>query len=141
MKRIIAAALVLSMCFPAAPATAAKVCQSNSFAGFPVPDYANKESTNRISANNGTWTAAKSGYVALSGAGYADSSSTWHTITFSVNNLAVEGGQSFTSGGAHHTESALLPVAKGDVIKISVAGVFDGASCYFIPPKFVAPNM
>jgi hypothetical protein len=140
MKKITAAALVLSICFPVAPAMAAKVCQSDTFASFPVPDYANRESTNRISTNNGTWTADKSGYVVLKGVGYADSGHNWHRVEFYVNDVTVGGGYSHTETTSIHTEHVLLPIDKGDVVKIFVDPSFSSASCYFIPPKFVSPN-
>jgi hypothetical protein len=114
-----------------------------------LPDYAKKETVNRITANNGTWTATKTGYAvcravstqaAVAGAGAV----TQGDIAILVNNVVVEatGGHSVvaTSSGYGVYRSATVAVAKGDTVKISLSGtniILSEISCYYIPPKFI----
>jgi hypothetical protein len=117
-----------------------------------VPSYADKETVNRITANNGTWTATASGYVvchvvttqtvvAASGA------ITQSNIAVSVNDVVVDssGGHSVvaTNSGFGIYRTATIPVAKGDWIKIVISGTNITPSeitCFFIPPKFITYN-
>jgi hypothetical protein len=112
---------------------------------FPLPDYANMESTNRISVNNGTWTADRSGYVELFV--YATNSSsdsiTGPEVRYSINNKVIQAAVvtvPLTWSGNYYMN--ILPVKKGDVVKIAVSAyhgdfVIDSIACYFIPPIYV----
>jgi hypothetical protein len=112
---------------------------------FPLPDYSNMESTNRISVNNGTWTADRSGYVELFV--YATNSSsdniTGPEVRYSINNKVIQAAVvtvPLSWSGSYHMN--ILPVKKGDVVKIAVSAyhgdfVIDGIACYFIPPLYV----
>ena len=96
-----------------------------------VPDYANMETINRITAWGGSWTADRTGFVycqtAQSTAGYGAD------IFINDKNVAMLA----TSG--KQALRTILAVAAGDVIKVTgtAYGVFAAPSCYFIPPKAI----
>jgi|GEM_PF-4996731 len=122
-----------------------------------MPDYANMESTNRISANNGTWTADRNGYVFLrtDGGGFQPNTDEgWCCIQYFINGKMVHNELHYTlSGGTtggylNITSSGFFPISKGETIRIYVVGRtsaggdvpirFTGASstltyCHFIP--------
>jgi hypothetical protein len=92
---------------------------------IPYPDYDNMESSNRISTNNGTWEADRTGYVRVFGG-----ATTQVNIRFYINNKNI-------GGGLVQGTFALLPIRKGQTIKISVESNFFSAECYFIPIVWV----
>jgi hypothetical protein len=100
-----------------------------------TPDYANVETTNRISANNGTWTVDRDGYVVCGMGGTSVNSG-----SVSVNDVKV--ARIYSTGGST-LGAALLAVKTGDIVKITspyspgeTAAPAHGISCYFIPPKY-----
>jgi hypothetical protein len=115
----------------------------------PFPDYVKIEKVNRISANNGTWTADRTGYAvcravasqaAVAGAGAV----TQGDIAILVNNVVVEatGGHSVvaTNSGYGVYRTATVAITKGDTVKISLAGTnitLSEISCYYVPLKFI----
>jgi hypothetical protein len=90
-----------------------------------VPDYANQETTNRITSNGGSWTVQQNGFVRCQ--------------------IGIQGGSSYVTingkhacsdnigGGIAKSSEWTLPVAAGDIISI----VATSPQCYFIPEKWV----
>ncbi|MDR3152904.1 MAG: hypothetical protein LBW85_01195 [Deltaproteobacteria bacterium] len=100
---------------------------------FPVPDFDNMDTVSRISANNGTWTAERAGYVS---AGGFKSDPLGGNIFVYVNDrqacsMGVMSVMSFQN---------LIPVAAGDVVRVYCDVASSSWVCYFIPPKFVSPS-
>lgn len=95
-----------------------------------APDYANIETVNRITANNGTWTADRNGYVRL----IINTFQTQGTY-FYINDVAVF--RVSASTGTY--QNVIVPVSEGDVVKISTTSTINsgGIGCHFIPPKAV----
>jgi hypothetical protein len=92
-----------------------------------VPDFKRIQYTNLITANGGTWTADRVGFVkAWCGSGSNGERSIY------LNN-EVFGGSSI-AGGAN---TIWLPVTPGDVVKITSAAASSAIGCYFIPPKYI----
>jgi hypothetical protein len=94
-----------------------------------VPDYANQESINRITVNNGTWTADRSGYVHVGATG-----SDYDVLRFRID------GKIATYSYLYPTSSNLgtgyiLPIMKGQTI--SIENAVNDIRCYFIPPIIV----
>jgi hypothetical protein len=92
-----------------------------------VPDYSNRESTNRISSTSGgSWTADRNGYVHLICNVSADTGSVW-----------------FTLGGLNIYVNTwygiiIYPISKGQTVSIpSQSSTIKTIGCYFIPPKIV----
>jgi hypothetical protein len=122
-----------------------------------MPDYAKRETVNRIStgtwfmndpiANNhhydtATWTADRTGYVhmSLDFAVPVGTGETWGQVLFIVNGvIAVGHGSASNVFG----DNAVIPVKQGDVVFMKwVTGLGTQLSprnifCYFIPPVFV----
>jgi hypothetical protein len=101
---------------------------------FASPNYAAKETTNRISASGGTWTADRIGYVTVS-IQVQGNYSAWCEI----NGKRV--GQNYsgtaTSNRAMHMNT--YAVKPGDVVKLAAdGGTTEHVSCYFIPPSYSA---
>jgi hypothetical protein len=109
----------------------------DNIAGFMiVPDYANQETTNRISTNNGTWTADRTGFVV--GSAYAQSSGTFRWF---VNNKIAARISQYNANWGCATNP--IPVKKGDVVKFTVSEGSLSGNCdlYFIPPAFIKKEM
>ena len=95
------------------------------------PDYEHMETTNRITALGGTWTADRDGYV-------------WCRLTTGVAGSTV---QFFVNGKctfqALQALAVTIPVSAGDEILINNndgSPIYAGLiNCYFIPPLSVAP--
>ena len=90
--------------------------------GGAFPDYANTETINRISTNDGEWTADKDGFVQLIG-----NNSGVGVTTFKIANKVV-----YQDTYAHGV-TMVHPIKKGQVVKISIA-VMGNVLCFFIPP-------
>jgi hypothetical protein len=117
-----------------------------------APSYIDKETVNRITSNNGTWTATATGYavcyVSAAAAVSAPASVvTQHNIIITVNDIIVDSsGTHLVVATAHNIgfyRTATIPVSKGDKVKISLQGQntsLTEISCYFIPPKFITYN-
>ena len=123
--------------FPAGGVTQEEVQQmiEDALAGFTggvvIPDYANMESENRISAWDGTWTADRAGFVHCCTC--QGSSGLSGTVKINDKNAAA-----ITTSGGGHALSVVLAVAKGDVIKLTGANYGSiRPYCYFVPPKAV----
>jgi len=101
-------------------------------ARFPVPDYANIESTNRITANNATWTANRSGFVLLM-AGKAGA----NNPSFRINEVLIATVDTNWGHPAGGDISFVLPIARNDAVRINGGRNF---GCWFIPVKFVSAN-
>jgi hypothetical protein len=121
-------------------------------AGFAVPDvlmtpdYANMETVNRITVNDGTWTVDRAGFVQCKGNSHG---SGVENAAVYINEKMVSFVGSGRSGDGTFTNNmvtnvATLPVVAGDVVRIHVentpAPEADATpiSCYFIPPKFAS---
>ena len=105
-----------------------------------VPDFSNYDPVNKITANNGEWTATQDGFVRLG----AYTSSGNQVIIYYINNIIVSLFRTGTAG-ASDTE-AMYPIKKGDVIKMTIpnpsawnidpwtsASNGQWSGCYFIP--------
>ena len=108
------------------------------------PDYANMETTNRISANNGEWTADRDGYVFVQGKILTTANGWWHVVTVRINCKIVASSTTSQINGQiaenrHYSDT--FPVSKGDVVQLSINSdpYTMEFACYFIPPKAVAP--
>ena len=104
-----------------------------------LPDYANMESTNRISANGGTWTVDRVGYIYFS-ALFSSALGTG-AVQVQINGKVVrlEGNTNISEATGGITGS-ILQVGKNDVVSISSYGANNAISnivCYFIPPRYV----
>jgi hypothetical protein len=102
------------------------------------PDYANMETVNRITSNNGTWTADRTGYVSFYCNSLGSSTESWISVKFAINNKSVGGGTTYCPVGAAHDETAIAMVRAGDVVKIVANGEVQNVNCFFIPPKLVS---
>jgi hypothetical protein len=128
-----------------------------------IPDYTNMEITNRISSSPGTtqylqddyyfldstsWTADKTGFIYISVLSVLvyTASSPYQLVLFIINDREVcmsEMGY-FTSGSYPVHFSNILPINKGDIVKVrvvtktSVNMVAFNAMCYYIPPIFIS---
>jgi len=109
------------------------------------PDYANYDSTNRITTNNGIWTADRKGWVRAGIAGAA----VGNTCVIRKNDITIHIG---VNTHANWIQEMTFPVVPGDVILISTNGTPAAADwtrnpfttianaanlkwsgCYFIP--------
>jgi len=111
-----------------------------------IPDYANMETTNRITANNGSWTVTQNGFVVCtSQADFADASTNNGSFQIFINNKLIHRAGRFNTGWNQViSEVPPIPVKAGDVVRIawqSTTGISnDVYACYFIPPvKIQAP--
>jgi hypothetical protein len=101
-----------------------------------APDYAQMETTNRITAATSTWTVERDGYVR-----FQINAAPTVTVTFMINGKSVSLASNYWSSQGCVT-AGVLPVIKGDVI--SIANGENASSytafwnCYFIPPKSTA---
>jgi hypothetical protein len=118
-----------------------------------VPDYANMESTNRITGGNwnsqsgynsyvsNTWIADRTGYVFLKlNFSFSVSASTanWGSIIFVISNVVVSGT------GTHYFvyyNTGVFPVKAGDgvimIAETNTSGTVRSIECKYIPPKFI----
>ena len=116
----------------------------DNLAGFMVvPDYANMETVNRITAVGGSWTADRSGFVKIHGIGKEGTGTDSFRINIneelvSINRTQAQDGTATAAKMLIHSE--ILPIAKGDVI--SIASAYNNSlGCYFIPPKFIKKEL
>jgi hypothetical protein len=124
---------------PTQPGHAASKQYVDGRAGAMIPDYSRMESTNRISANNGTWTADRDGYVNCEF--YIGTTGTAGTNMYvQVNSKAVYADH---IANAFQRNRACVPVKKGNVVRMysDVAmGTGGTYSCFFIPPLWLMPD-
>jgi hypothetical protein len=105
-----------------------------------VPDYDNREGTNRITALNTGWTVLKDGYVDVNLCCSSASASS-NDIAIRIN--GVNYFRDAANGGAAQRMSIgdIIPVREGDLIYFyansGVTNLSDSTWCYFIPPKYV----
>jgi hypothetical protein len=121
----------------------------DNLAGFMVvPDYANKETTNRILQNGDTWTVQKTGFIVGRIAINMAKASGGSTAQLYVNNVIVS--RAFLTGASVglRMDFEPIPVSAGDVVKLLVAiesgdsiAWGTGNECYFIPPKFIKKEL
>jgi hypothetical protein len=113
------------------------------------PDYAKMESTNRISVNDGTWTADRLGFVYLYGAISIASGSTGYVphVLFYINGKQVAHNVKGSQDNINVSigSSGVFPVKPGDIVKIYLqddtsSGITLSVTtlCYFIPPIYEA---
>jgi len=95
-----------------------------------IPDYANMESTNRITVSDGTWTADRDGFVS------AGAQNVTSSVKVSIN--AKEVFRSYGNSTAF-TPVTVLPVKRGDVVLVNASA--GGPVCYFIPPVATVPKV
>lgn len=99
-----------------------------SFGSGAVPDYANRETIERITVSGGTWIADRDGFVQ---AGATFSSATGR-VTIGTTGASVF---QLHSSIANTPVTALLPVARGQSVMVSItAGTVTAITCRFIPP-------
>jgi hypothetical protein len=113
------------------------------------PDYSNQETTNRISANNGTWTVDRDGFVYVYIRTQSNDVGGWVSGCAYINDKpAFDHFISYTQYKDSDLHSRrVLPVSKGDIIKVSLNNTgttgnthrIHTITCNFIPPKTVAP--
>ena len=105
-----------------------------------APDYSNMESASRITANNGSWTADRTGYVYCSV--NVSTSAVWTDVSYLVNGKTIFQSGTAITRGLYSPLNAAFPVAIGDVVQISIANAeninINTISCKFIPPKFIS---
>jgi hypothetical protein len=101
-----------------------------------VPDYSNQETVNRITANNGTWTVNRNGFVNLKVI-----AANITPAVFKINNVVVDDSGIQNNTGYNTKSSGIYAVAANDIIQISVTGSFVSCSCYFIPPKITPVSL
>jgi len=89
-----------------------------------VPDYANMESTNRITTVTGSWTVDRDGFVFVGGM-FGGSG---EGISFKVNGKSIFNANSGDS---------ILVVKKGDVVQGDMTGSIGNIHCNFIPPIII----
>jgi hypothetical protein len=114
-----------------------------------IPDAAHIETVNRISANYGTWTADRTGFVKVGLTALIVATGDYYDVTVSVNNTSVWTTIERAGGaGSNWRWVKVISVAAGDTIKIESSSNTAVSNrehmCYFIPPKFVttqAPNI
>jgi hypothetical protein len=92
--------------------------------GITIPDYTNMDQTNHISANPGTWTVDRDGYVLLR----CDRSNSNGYNHWRINGIIV--ASIWLSGDR---TMSVLPVKKGDVISLE-GGNSTEVMCFYIPP-------
>jgi len=111
-------------------------------AAWTVPDYARIESTNRISTNNGTWTADRDGFVRCR---VSPPTGGRLGVRFFVNNVEVFFYQGVAVSGSTSNIMNTFPVANGDVVRVFQATEssfgFGSSDCRFIPPRIVHTAM
>lgn len=97
-----------------------------------LPDYANIESINRISTNNGTWQADRDGFVNC----HIVTNNASGLLSLIVNGITVKSTFAvYGSGGGGEIWTQTVPVKNNDVIQLkSEIGFLSGSYCYFIPP-------
>jgi hypothetical protein len=102
---------------------------------IPMPDYANMESANRITANHGVWTADRTGYIRV----ILSSLRTGQDhVTATINSTRIISQQLNGTTKVYSPDiDAVFSVNKGDIIQLTVQNYFDNVGCYFIPVKFV----
>ena len=122
----------------------------DSTAGFMVvPDYANRETANRIvDTNNGTWVADRTGFVFAGGFATSGGSSLNQVeIDVLVNNKSVFYTNTMIAASKHLNTHQTFPVLKDDVVRILINNTGGGTLsaiqtwCYFMPPKFVKKEL
>jgi hypothetical protein len=101
-------------------------------AGFMcVPDHENVESINRITVWDGTWTSDRTGFIKC----HVSNNQSGYGGTVYINNKQVF----YSAGSGIVGDVVVLPVKKGDVVKLTGASTGGWTpGCYFIPPMFVA---
>jgi hypothetical protein len=115
----------------------------DSDSGFMVPDYANMETVNRITANNGTWTVDRNGFV-RAGVNHSGTNSgqTWASPVVYINNILVGAAYCLDTGNISGY-TGIFPVRKGDIVKLSTntAGGTTNFFCNYIPPAFIKKEL
>jgi hypothetical protein len=92
------------------------------------PDYANQETINRITTNNGSWTVDRPGYV---------NAQVYNGNVTATRSIFINDKLVMRNGPPYSDAWGVYQVSKGDVIILS-SGSTTGfsCSCYFIPSKF-----
>jgi hypothetical protein len=106
----------------------------DSDSGFMVPDYANKETVNRITAWDGTWTADRTGFVVCN---IARNEAGYQCQIYMDNQLVGAVG-----AGAQSGLVTTIPIKKGQTLRLvgSTYGSWASAA-YFVPPLFVKKEL
>jgi len=90
-----------------------------------IPDYANMESTNRISATNTPWTVDRDGFVQV------------YFRTTGGGSVRINGKDAITLD-ANTSNMSIYGVKRGDRVDVAGNGVTN-ILCYFIPPVAIVP--
>jgi hypothetical protein len=100
-----------------------------------TPDYANMESANRITANNGTWTADRSGFVIIGGTvGYSGQGAAQTICSIQINNKEAYSDSANLTSSESAAFKTTLPVKTGDTVRILITNGNASVACYFVPP-------
>jgi hypothetical protein len=111
-----------------------------------TPNYAAMETTNRITANGGSWTADRTGWVRWQLHANNALANTPLNCRLLINGQVVDSGGD-SDGMVHHYFGGTAQVSEGDVVTISAVGDtnstsdvanVDSVHCYFIPPMYVS---
>src|SRR5690606_33145814 len=101
-----------------------------------VPDYANKETTNRITSSGGSWTSDRKGFVFVLSRGY--NSGIYNTSVVFINSQEVGRVWVEATSGTGTARSGsftnIFPVKPGDFIRLY--GNLE-VKCFFIPGIWV----
>ena len=91
------------------------------------PNYANKQLIfdGLTHYENSGYVAPDNGFLIASGWGTGRSNS---YIIFTINGVTVQ-----NQGNADESISAVMPVRKGDVVRINICLASDNIGCYFVP--------
>ena len=107
-----------------------------------IPDYANIETINRISTNEGTWTVDRDGFVRCQMRAISNRTDIVSMgIEFIVNNQIIAYSRSPVTAQSLPKELAsTFPVKRGDTVQIKGTGTqatFPTITCHYIPPHTI----
>jgi hypothetical protein len=99
-----------------------------------VPDYANMETTNRLTAYGQTWTVQQTGFIVAT---YGNTNG-----GYGGNILINDKKVASVCDSSSSWNKSLVPVKKGDVVKITGSQYGNTEiECYFIPPILVEKEL
>ena len=102
-----------------------------------MPDYANKESTNRWNGVS-TWTSDRRGFVYFYL--YSYNTTTIQSPIVTINGVEISHAvmeAAHTNGARVTANSGVLPVNTGDIISYSSANTINARNLHFIPGRWV----
>jgi hypothetical protein len=132
------------------PKTVWATTDATEFGKFVIgqPDYAKQETKNRITDNNGTWTAEYDGYVNVYIQATANAAQAYTNLYLYINGKCIAQEHSSVMGLSEHCIlRATEPISKGDVVMCFVDNVGTTGTtvkllsifCHYVPPLAVPP--